>query len=174
MKKLLIGFVVVIIVIILVFLYQTQQSALPSLQPSSKSSTISPSIAKINHTATFAIFTNGTFRIFTDKKYHNKSKDVFIQSDNVNRVYVKKIGITWNDFFITLPMTLKKDCLTTGTGQVFCANASHKLSFYINGIEDSNALSREIKANDQLLVSYGVKDNKEIESQLEKLSMLSK
>src|SRR3990172_6251669 len=54
--------------------------------------------------AAFAIFTNGTFRIFTDPRYHNLSSDVYIESTNPNIVLIQREGITWNDFFKTLPM----------------------------------------------------------------------
>ena len=57
----------------------------------------------VNKKASFAIFTNGTFRLFTAAMYHNLSEDVFIQADNPNIVHVKKTGITWDVFFKTLP-----------------------------------------------------------------------
>lgn len=122
---------------------------------------------KIN--ASFAIFTNGTFRDFSSSKYHNQSKEVFIQSDNPNIIYVKKKGITWNDFFKTLPMELSKDCLTTGTGQNFCSDGNSVLKFFINGGEDLNALDKKIREGDQLLVSFGNETNEGIQDQLEKI-----
>lgn len=124
---------------------------------------------KINYQAVFAIFTNGTLRDFTDPKYHNKSKDVFIQSDNPNIIYVKRKGITWNDFFKTLPMELSKDCLTTGTGQKFCANEDGSLKFYLNGQRDDNVLSKEIKNGDQALITYGNESEEEIKEQFQKI-----
>lgn len=111
----------------------------------------------IEEKASFAIFTNGTFRIFTAAMYHNRSGDVFIEASNPNIILVKKAGVTWDDFFKTLPMKLTKDCLTTGTGQNFCTNSNQTLKFYINGKQDPDALNRTIKAGDQLLVSYGAK-----------------
>src|SRR3990172_12305992 len=60
--------------------------------------------AETERRASFAIFTNGTFRIFTDPKYHNLSDDVYIESTNPNIVLIQREGITWNDFFKTLPM----------------------------------------------------------------------
>ncbi len=105
--------------------------------------------------ASFDIYTNGTKRIFTDPKYHNLSPDVFIEVDNPDLVRVKKTGITWNDFFKTLPMKLTKECLITGTKQSFCTGESRTLRFYINEIEDPNALDKQIKEGDKLLVKYG-------------------
>jgi hypothetical protein len=105
--------------------------------------------------ANFEIYTNGTKRIFTDSKYHNQSGDVFIEADSPNTVRVKKEGITWSNFFETLPMSLKKDCLITGTNQTFCTGSGGTLRFYINGTENGDALDRRVKEGDTLLVEYG-------------------
>jgi|GEM_PF-2610715 len=105
-------------------------------------------------TATFSIATNGTVRVFTDKKYHNQDDNVFITSVNPQFIQVKAPNITWADFFKTLPMKLSSDCLTTGTGQNFCTNATQKLTFYINGVETNSALSELIKPNNMLRVEY--------------------
>lgn len=119
---------------------------------------------KVNLQASFAIFTNGTFRIFTDPKYHNRSEDVYITADNPNVITVKKKGITWGDFFKTLPTPMKvtKDCLYTGTGQTLCNSDNQTLKFYINGEKDGNALEKEIKENDKLLISFGSKDDPQL------------
>lgn len=121
----------------------------------------------VEKAATFAIFTNQTVRIFTDPKYHNQSEDVFIQAENPQTVHVKKQGTTWGDFFNTLPMKLEKECLTTGTGQVFCTGSSGALSFYINGKKDADALDREINDGDKLLVSFG--SETDIQNQLRQI-----
>lgn len=107
-----------------------------------------------DYTARFEIYTNGTKRIFSDSKYHNKSQDVYIENSNPSVVNIKKEGLTWADFFATLPMKLEKDCLTTGTGQVFCSNKDKKLKFYINNLENPNALTTTIYPDDFLKVVY--------------------
>ena len=115
--------------------------------------------------AAFAIFTNGTFRVFTASMYHNQSNDVFIESLNPNIVRIKKAGITWDDFFKTLPMKLTRDCLTAGTGQTFCADKNQTLKFYLNGTKDPAALEKIIKNGDQLLVSFGA-ETEDIQKQI--------
>lgn len=104
--------------------------------------------------ATFKIITNGTTRIFTDSKYHNQSKDVFIEKTDPNIINIKKSGVTWSDFFRTLPMSLDKNCLITGTKQTFCTENGKFLKFYINETEDPNALEKVIKNDDKLLVIF--------------------
>lgn len=123
----------------------------------------------INYQAGFAIFTNGTFRIFTDSRYHNKSEEAFIQPENPNIVHVRKSNITWDDFFKTLPMQLTQQCLTTGTGQVFCSTEAQKLKFYLNGNEDAAALARPVRNGDRLLVSYGSETEEQIRLQMQQI-----
>lgn len=81
----------------------------------------------------------------------------------------KKKGVTWDDFFKSLPMKLTKDCLTTGTGQLFCTNDSQVLNFYVNGGSDPNALEKEIMQGDKLLVTYGNKSEGEINEEIKQI-----
>jgi hypothetical protein len=173
MKKL----VYITLVVVLVsgsglFLNQTRSER--TKDPTSQSSPtevqkITPVDNDVDYSASFAIFTHGTFRIFTAPRYHNQSEDVYIQSVNPNIIQVKISGVTWDDFFKTLPMKLAKDCLTTGTGQTFCTNTNSRLRFFINGREDTNALDKIIKDGDKLLVTYGSEDMQQIKDQMEKI-----
>lgn len=117
-------------------------------------SPVSSAEPNIEVTATFKIITNGTTRTFTDSRYHNLSKDVYITPQDPNTIVVKKTGIKWSDFFKTLPMSLDKNCLITGTKQTFCTNDNRKLYFYINNIETPDALDKVINNDDNLLVEY--------------------
>lgn len=119
--------------------------------------------------ASFIIFTNGTLRIFTDPRYHNKTEDLYIDPSSTNTVVVKRPNATWGDFFKTLPMQLTEDCLTTGTGQKFCNNSQNKLKFYINGQEAGDFLTRKINANDKVLISYGPQNDPQLPTQLQEI-----
>lgn len=110
---------------------------------------------RIEIKASFNVYTNGTKRVFTDPRYHNLSSDVFIEAGNPNIVNVRKQGVIWNDFFKTLPMSLTKECLVTGTKQTFCSGESGTLKFYINEVEDRDALDKIINEGDRLIVEYG-------------------
>ena len=160
-KSLLIVLIIIVLVITAAIcwrlLYSNQNQIIP-LQKTDNSidlpvSTLTP--APTDFTAVFEIFTNGTKRIFTAAKYHNKSLDVFIQSPDPSIIYVKKEGITWADFFNTLPFSLSKTCLVTGTKQTFCSTNDKKLRFFLNGIEMPDALDLMIKPGDTLRAIYG-------------------
>jgi len=129
-----------------------------------------PSIPQIvNRQASFAIFTNGTFRVFTATMYHNLSPDVFIEGSNPNVIQIKKDGLTWNDFFSTLPFKLTHECLTTGTGQTFCTGSNGTLKFYINGEKAVNVLDQQINNGDKLLVTFGNETELEIKEQYDRI-----
>lgn len=104
--------------------------------------------------AMFAIVTNGTKRSFSAPMYHNLSQDAFIEAENPGVIRIKRAGITWNDFFATLPFSLTPECLTTGTKETYCTNEEGALKFYLNGLESADALDREIKQGDSLLVTF--------------------
>lgn len=109
---------------------------------------------KVDLKASFTILTKGTTRIFTDKKYHNLSEDVYLEASDSSIIHVKRKGITYDDFFETLPMKLTKDCLTTGTGQVFCTGQNGTLRFYLNDVEDKDLLDKEIRDKDKILIEF--------------------
>jgi hypothetical protein len=110
----------------------------------------------VSFTANFEIEADGIKRNFSREMYMNLSKDVYIESpESSNFVHIKKEGVTWNDFFKTLPMSLTKDCLITGTKQEFCTSETKKLKFFINDLQSPDALDQIIKPDDRLRVVYG-------------------
>jgi hypothetical protein len=119
--------------------------------------------------ASFAVYTNGTLRNFSAAMYHNLSPDAYIESENQNLVVIKKSGLTWGDFFSSLPMQLTEDCLTTGTGQQFCIDEERTLKFYINGARTDEFLKSEIGDGQRVLVTYGPRYDSAIAEQLRSL-----
>lgn len=163
---------IILIGIIGLNLFFNTPQTIQSLSQPTTQNTPTPSV--IEATASFGIFTNGTIRIFTDKKYHNLSSDVYIETDTPSVIHVKKSGITWGDFFATLPMKVTNDCLTTGTGQMFCTNTNALLKFYINGKLTPSALEKVITNGDQLVISFGNENDIEIQQQLQQITNLNK
>lgn len=118
---------------------------------------------KVDIKASFRIITGNITRSFKAEKYHNLSPDVYIEAPDPTIVYVKKSGITWDDFFKTLPMKLTKGCLTTGDGETYCSGKDLRiggqggsLKFYLNDKEDKDLLDREIKDGDKALIKYAI------------------
>lgn len=152
MKSVAIGLILIILAGSFLYYYKNTKT---TAQKTSSSAPSPISVDKeVGFSATFKIITNGTTRIFTDSKYHNLSDNVYITSKDPNKIEIRREKITWSDFFKTLPMSLDKNCLVTGTKQTFCTNDTKKLYFYLNNIEAPNALDNLIKENDYLLVEY--------------------
>lgn len=124
---------------------------------------------EVNIRASFLIFTNGTKRDFSASRYHNLTDFVYLVAENPTTIHVKKKGVTWEDFFGTLPMKLTENCLTTGAGQLFCSNGFETLKFYLNGVKTEGVLDKEIKDGDKFLISYGEDNEEEIKRQLNQI-----
>jgi hypothetical protein len=167
MKKFLLAGILALILAVglfFVFFLTQNKSIIPSMFESSKNQTQEETAQDIK--ASFAIFTNGTFRVFTASMYHELSPEVFINSENPNIVNIKRSETTWGDFFATLPMELDSSCLITGTGQEFCSDNDQTLKFYINGKNAPDALTQVINNGDQLLISFGNESELEIDEQI--------
>lgn len=108
----------------------------------------------VDYTAQFSIKTHGIKRVFTSSMYHNLSQDVYIEARDPNIIRVKKSGITWNDFFSTLPFRLTENCLTTGDGETYCTGPNGSLEFYLNGERDDRLLEKRIEPNDYFEVTF--------------------
>jgi hypothetical protein len=163
-----IGFLIVLVLLLIkvASINQTQPTKI------SVSQTPSPTLEvtrDVNYEARFAIYTNGTKRIFTNSMYHNLSKDVYIEASDPSIVHVKKDGVIWMDFFMTLPLKLDKDCLTTGTKETFCSTPKATLKFYLNGVRNDKFLFEKIKDGDLALISYGMENEAQIKFQLNSL-----
>lgn len=148
MKVWIISIIAIIILIFAFTLFNKPQT--PQVLAPTPAST--PEVQNI--TASFTIITGSITRNFKDPKYHNKSTDVYITADDPTLVHVAKKGITWDDFFKTLPIKLTKDCLITGDGETLCDGQNGTLKFFLNDIEDKDLLNKEIKQNDQILVKF--------------------
>ncbi len=170
MKKIIIplGIIVIILLVIGTYFFKSQ-TKIRKITPVFKQTISSPTKKDNHYLAGFAIFTNGTFRIFTAPMYHNRSTDVYIQKDNPNVVHVKKEKVRWEDFFATLPMMLTGNCLITGTKETFCTTEKTKLQFYLNEEYTPDLLDKEIKDGDRALITYGSQSAEKIKEEYEKV-----
>jgi len=144
-------FLIVISLVIFAFVFfnksQTQKTSVSSPSPT-------PQMREVNIKASFTIVTGTITRSFNAEKYHNQSPDVYVENPDPTIVHVTKNGITWDDFFKTLPMKLTKDCLITGDGETLCNGKNDALKFYLNDIQTSDLLDKEIRDGDKALIQY--------------------
>lgn len=146
-------FVISAVLLVGFLLFKSSQTQAPAVQnipiPSPTQSS-----EKVDIKASFTIITGNITRSFKAEKYHNLSPQVYIEASDPSIVHVTKAGITWDDFFKTLPMKLTKDCLTTGDGETFCNGEDGNLKFFLNDIGDKDLLEREIKDGDKVLIKF--------------------
>ena len=171
--------VIVVVIIFAVILFglvlmlngrEVSKAPVLDLDPSKQQPLSTPSqVQSIDKQASFAIFTNGIFRVFTAAMYHNLSLDAYIEASNPNIIKIKKERLTWNDFFSTLPFKLTNDCLTTGTKETFCTSGDRTLQFYINGEKRERVLDLVIQDGDKLLITYGNESGEVIKKQTERI-----
>ncbi|MBI3305184.1 M23 family metallopeptidase [Candidatus Parcubacteria bacterium] len=126
--------------------------------------TVEPA-AEVDEAAAFLIYTNGLKRSFAAPMYHRRSPDAYLEASQPAIVRVKKRGVTWDEFFKTLPFRLTGECLTTGTGDTFCSGGEGELKFYLNGVRVADLLDRQIHDGDRALISYGVDGEAQIQKQ---------
>jgi len=112
-------------------------------------------LADQGYKARFSIFINNFKLTFNDQKYFNQLPGAFITNQDPNLIYVKKLGITWGDFFNSLGLKLTSDCLLSDNGDLFCTGGKGTLKFFLNGDRtDGSVLDREIDQNDELVIRY--------------------
>lgn len=128
----------------------------------------------VDYHASFLVFTDGIRRVFTAPMYHNLSEDVYIEAANSAVVHVTKRGITWRDFFATLPFSLTKECLVTGDGERLCNSSGKQLKFYLNGELAPDLLEKVINPQDLAVIIYGSESGLQIEALLKRAEALSK
>lgn len=150
LKPITISIVIILILIAAFLLFNKPQTLKTSVQ----TPTPTQEIREINIKASFTIVTGNITRSFIAEKYHNQSPDVYIENPDPSVIHVKKIGITWDDFFKTLPMMLTKDCLITGDGETLCNEKGGTLIFYLNDVETPDLLDNEIKDGDKALINF--------------------
>ncbi len=141
-------------------LAQAAQIAQQKLRENTMASAKEPFLAR------FLIYTNGTKRIFSTRKYYLQWPDAFLRSDGPTIVHVATKGTTWGNFFHSLPLTLTQQCLVISQLQQFCTDSENSLKFYLNGKKISEFLTLEIHDGDRALISYGAENNVDIQDQL--------
>lgn len=108
----------------------------------------------IPFTARFEIVTNGVIRQFSGPMYLGRSPDAYLLAEAPSVIQVTRDGVTWGEFFDSLPFSLSETCLITRDGDQLCKDATHDLRFYLNGNLKDNLLNLPIMASDSARVVF--------------------
>ncbi len=123
-------------------------------------------------TAKFLLYTNGTQRILSGKKYALQWPNAYITATEPTHVHVTEKGVTWAQFFQSLDVQINGTCLVLSEQQQFCGDHVNSLKFYLNGKKDPAALTKEIHDSDLFLVTYGGENQVELKKQIEAVKNL--
>lgn len=124
--------------------------------------------ARTHYHANFAVYINGQREEFASPFYYEESgvgtctadeamtpAERTHMHDNVNDVvHVHDTAVTWGQFFQNLGWNVN-DTLIQTRDKVYVANASHKISFIIDGRAYQNVAGEVIRDQSRLLVDYG-------------------
>ncbi len=123
----------------------------------------------------FAVFIDGERFNFAQEKYMTstdickleyQTRYMHLHDENGDVAHVHKEGQTWKDFFQTLSWTLTDDSLAMDDGKVYKNTATKKWQFFVNGKEVNSIQDYQFQDLDQVLITYGIGEQKEIEKEL--------
>ncbi len=122
----------------------------------------------------FLLVLDGQTFDLSDDRYQSTTYDVkhpsFHLHDGISTMLHRHAeGITMSEFLESLNFVVSEDCLTTDTGNQYCANDSNKLAFYANGYQVQDWLNYVNQHEDQLLLYHGEMDQKVLSRWFDKI-----
>jgi len=125
--------------------------------------------SSVDEVQTTEFHIHADFKVYIDDKqidfsvlmYQLRDRFVHVEHGIGDTVHIHKRGVTIGDFFETLGITFNRTCIIIQIEGSYCNTAGKNVSFYVNGIENSEFEDYEIKDLDKILVSYGKGDKEE-------------
>lgn len=128
----------------------------------------------VHEHADFAVYLNGEQVDFSKEEYQSNDEDHKHEythlHDGVGHIIHKhRTGVSIGELFDSIGMNFSQACFALDTGEQFCNSNTKSLKFFVNGEENSRFGDYEIADLDQILISYGPKDE-DVSEQLESLT----
>ena len=129
--------------------------------------------------ANIKVYVNGNALDFAKSEYYMKSSFIHVE-DNQNKenassvlhMHAKNVPL-WL-FFRSLGMKLEKDSLTLVGRQVFTTENGNSLKFYLDGKKVDGLRDYVFQPLDKLLISYGPKDDPNLQTQINSVTNYAK
>lgn len=133
---------------------------------------------EIHYHSNFAVYINGERELFElgtyyeeiqacTTAYENNPKGRTHMHDRVNDViHVHDARVTYGNFFENIGWGIGKDYLITLEDK-YIPDATHKLTYILNGEEIDSVRTKVIDNMDKLLITYGTESDEEIMKQYE-------
>lgn len=114
----------------------------------------------VHEHADFALFVNGARVDFNDQRFlsteaNERSTSVHLHAPRTNVAHLHREQTTFDEFFLSLGMELRDDCLTLVAGEKLCNDATNTLRFMVNGVRVDKLQFEKMTDMGRVLVSYG-------------------
>lgn len=177
-------FYALIVVLVFLFLWQwLSKGALTSqlnlqiseLQKDNKDlmlfSGIGPLRSAHNH-ADVKVYINGKAIDFSQSKYQLAARFIHFEEGIGDVIHTHATGLAMEHLFKSLGADLDNTCLVFEQTD-YCKSGNANLKFYVNGKPNNEFDNYIIKDLDKILVSYGSKDDEEVQKQLNSITNLA-
>lgn len=111
----------------------------------------------------FAVFVNGRQIDFDKDQFlsseaNERSPNVHVHAPRTNVAHLHREQTTFDEFFRSLGMELRDDCLNLATGEKLCNDATNQLRFMVNGVQVDKLMFEKMTDMGRVLISYGPRD----------------
>lgn len=111
----------------------------------------------------FAVFVNGRQIDFNSDQFlsteaNERSPNVHVHAPRTNVAHLHREQTTFDEFFVSLGMELRDDCLKLATGEKLCNDATNRLRFMVNGVQVDKLMFEKMTDMGRVLISYGPSD----------------
>lgn len=168
LKKQLIAMGVILVIVLVgagIYIHQSQQNK----------QIVADHSDEIHVHSDFLLVLGGQTFDLSDDRYQSTTYDVkhpaFHLHDGVSTMLHRHAeGITMQEFLESLNFVVSKGCLSTDSGNQYCADDSNKLAFYANNDKVDDWQNYVNQQEDQLLLYHGPKDQEVVWGWLDKVT----
>ncbi len=130
---------------------------------------------KTHEHADIAIYLDGKKMDLTQEKYQSTeekplSSDTHLHDGNGEVIHKHRTLITLGDLFDSIGIQFTKSCFILDTKEQFCNNDTNTLKFLVNGVDNDQFNTYELRDEDKILISYGDETLEEIQTQIASVS----
>ncbi len=123
--------------------------------------------------AVFRLFINGEEPVnFALQKYQLTNPYIHFENNVGFIIHRHAANVDIGYLFETMNMKFTKDCFVLDDKRSFCNNDNNTLKFYVNGMPNDMYDRYVIQDGDAILISYGPKNDPDLERQLASVNAL--
>ncbi len=132
-------------------------------------------ISELEHKhAVFKLFINGEEPVnFALPKYQLRSPYIHFENNVGTIIHRHAANVDIGYLFESMNMSFTKDCFILDDKRSFCNDENNTLKFYVNGVPNESYDKYVIQDGDRILISYGPRDDPDLNRQLQLVDALA-